>query len=334
MWMAGIATGCLLVRTHKVRLIKTGLCVISDDLGPSDGLSYYWTWHRARQKLKYQVIFVSSPNMDWCPWIRSIDEPVFLRADGTFGWDDPISWPQFYDADTPHLPCIPVSDPNPHSLVQLFRRGLSRDQVTFTDEWEDSHRVGALSDDMAHELELRVKRFLEETRDFFSSTRKPHFRLRYLLKRFETAITEITKVRDTLPRLRIAFGLPSRYYLEAQGYINYHQEHLESRTKPNVNCNLVGVLAEDERVCGMYHQMGVPVWYVRDCTNVSVVRDKFVKATEPRIYQSRPLWPPDGFRDDGIVRGEPALFQEQTTTGNLSKVVDSWAKLKLEEGFR
>ena len=96
-----------------------------------------------------------------------------------------------------------------------------------TDKWEDSYRVGALSDDMAHELELHVKRFLEETRDFFSSTRKPHFRLRYLLKCFETAITEITKVRDTLPRLHITFGLPSRCYLEAQGYINYHQEHLE-----------------------------------------------------------------------------------------------------------
>jgi len=269
--------------------------------------------------------------MDWCPWIRSIDDPVFFRADGTFGSDDPISWPQLYDSTTPHLPCIPATDPDPHSLVQTFRHGLLKGQVTFTDEWDDNHRVGALSDDTSHELELRVKRFVEDTRDFFSSTKKAHLRLRYLIACLESTVTQILKLKDTLPRLRIMFGLVSRYYLEARGYIYYHQKPPLS---PTVNHNLIGALVEDEAVCTVYHQMGVPVWYIRRQADISVVSDKFVRYTEPRIYQARPPWLLECFRDDGIVRGEAAILLEQTTTGNLLKVIDSWVKLKLEDGFR
>ena len=275
--------------------------------------------------------------MDWCPWIRSIDAPVLLRADGTFGCDDPVSWPQLYHPDAPHLPCIPVSDTSPNSPVQMIRRGLRKQQVAFTDEWDDNHRVGTVSEDLMRKLDSHIEHFLKDTQNFFSATKKPHFRLKYLTRSLETAIDRISKLKDTLPQLRIMFGLVSRFYLEAQGYIYYHQKYrpmLESQTEPTINPNLVGVLVEDERVCGEYHRMGIPVWYIRKREDISVVKDKFVKYSEPRIYQSRPLWPLDCFRDDGVVRGEPVILQEQTETSNFLKVVDSWVKPRLEAGFR
>ena len=80
--------------------------------------------------------------------------------------------------------------------------------------------------------------------------------------------------------------------------------------------------------------MGVPVWFLRKPTQVSTTANKFLKSSEPCIYQSRPLWPPGCFRDDGSVREESAILQEQTDTGNLLKVIDSWVKLKLEDDFR
>ena len=88
--------------------------------------------------------------------------PVYLQADGTFGWDDPISWPQPYHADAPHLACVPISDSTPGSGVQMFQRGLRKDQVTFMDDWIEKLRVGKLSEDLVQELRLVVKRFLED----------------------------------------------------------------------------------------------------------------------------------------------------------------------------
>jgi len=83
-----------------------------------------------------------------------------------------------------------------------------------------------------------------------------------------------------------------------------------------------------------YQQMGVPVWWIRKLVDVSVARDKFVKLSEPRIYQSRPLWPLDCFRDDGIVRGEAVVFWEQADMRKFVKDVDLWVKSKLENSFR
>ena len=80
--------------------------------------------------------------------------------------------------------------------------------------------------------------------------------------------------------------------------------------------------------------MGIPVWFLRKLTQVSMTTNKFLKSSEPRIYQSRPLWPPGCFRDDGSVREEAVVLEEQTDTGNLLKVIDSWVKLRLEDGFR
>ena len=275
--------------------------------------------------------------MVWCPWLNSPDAPIFLRADGTFGRNDPISWPQLYHPDAPHLACIPVSDPNPYSLVYMFRCGLRKDNVTFTDDFEDRLRVGTLSEDFAHKLKVYVDSFLKDVQEFFSTVDDPHPRLKHLVQRLKTVVAKVLELRATLPQLRLMFGLASRFYLEAHGYTHYYVKYrpmLDSQVKPTVNSNLVGVWSKDERTCMEYHRMGVPVWFLRKPTQVSTTADKFLKSSEPRIYQSRPLWPPGCFRDDGSVREESAILQEQTDTGNLLKVIDSWVKLKLENDFR
>jgi hypothetical protein len=219
----------------------------------------------------------------------------------------------------------------------MFRRGLRKEQVTLTDDWIENLRVGKLSEGLVQELRQVVERFLEDVRGFLSSTDGPHPRLEYLAKRLEIAAENVAALQDTPPQLRLAFGLASRFYFEGIGYIRYHQEHrptLKLQAKKVVNPSLVGVWVGDEQACEEYHRMGIPVWYLREVAQAAESKDRFIKSTEPRLYQSRPLWPSDCFRDDGIVRSEPEILKEQTDTSNFLKAVDSWVESKLSAGSR
>ena len=56
----------------------------------------------------------------------------------------------------------------------------------------------------------------------------------------EIAANRLTASLVPLPELRIAFGLLSRFYLEAYGYVQYHTHYLPrvaSTTRPTVDLN-------------------------------------------------------------------------------------------------
>jgi len=145
-----------------------------EDLSSSDGFRYYISDRRTGNGLgMYDTVFVSSPNADWCPWLPSPDGLVFLPADGTFGWDDFITWPQQYHDDAPHLACIPRSSHCRNSLVHTFRRSLRKDHVTFTDKQDDGLRVAMLSNDFNRNLESGIVRFLEDIQEIFSTQKIP-----------------------------------------------------------------------------------------------------------------------------------------------------------------
>lgn len=304
------------------------------DLSHADGLAYYRTYHRpltTPETGEYTLLIASSPNSNWCPWPKSPGSPAHVRYDGTLGPDDPISWPQQYAADFPHLPCIPISDPSSDSLVHTFRRGLRKDQVSLTDEWEDNLRVAVISRELVLKLDSGLDLLLKDVERFPPGS---HPRLEYLIEQLRIAVSSLSTLKQTLLQLRLMFGIASRLYLEARGYVDYHLKYrplLESDGEPTVNDHLVGVWVSDEATCKKYHRMGVPVWSLRSCL---VGTEKFVKYCEPRIYRSRPMWPQDRFRDDGIVREEVAIVNEQTDTRSLLRAVDSWARSKLESDFR
>ena len=228
---------------------------------------------------------VSSPNTDWCPWFKSGGQPVCLRADGTFGWDDPVSWSQPYHSDAPHLACIPVSNSSSDSLLYLFRCVLRKDQVTFTDSWNDRDWIGRVSERLAQGLKVRANHFLKDVQALTSSTDEAHTRLNFLTKSLETSIAQISQLQDTLHRLRIPFGLISRYCLEARGYIEYHVKYpptIRPQGKRTVNSNLVGVWTESKGVCAEYFHIGIPMWYLHKYTQASVTEDKFIKRSNTR----------------------------------------------------
>ena len=75
--------------------------------------------------------------------------------------------------------------------------------------------------------------------------------------------------------------------------------------------------------------MRIPVWYVWAQDQVSEDTQASVEHVLPWIYQLRPMWPSDCFRDDGISREELAVHKGQMDMLKFLKVVDEWLKLKL-----
>ena len=320
-----------------VRTLSTPHCVFANSilecLSAADGWRFYVTHHRSSDRQQYKNLLISSPNADWMPWLRSSDAPVYLRADGTFGEDDPICWPQKHHPNAPHLPFIPLTDPGAHSLIHTFRSGLRKDHVTFADDLDDGLRVCTLSEDFIRGLRRQVEHFIKDVQEFLSNQEKPHLRLEGLSQFLEITLAKMSRLRDTLPQLRLTFGLASRFYLEARGYLKYHAV-LKATGKTTVDPNLVGVWVEDAHVCAEYHRMGVPVWYIREPYQLPTTADKFVRSCEPRSYALRPLWPPGCFRDDGYVNNCTALLEDQTKIGNRLKVIDAWAESRVKVGFR
>jgi len=332
--MDGIAMRRIYLLVRTLSIIH---CVfansILEHLSAVDGWRFYVTDHRSSDRPGYETLLISTPNANWSPWLRSSDAPVYLRADGTFGEDDPICWPQKHHPGAPHLPCIPLTDPRPHSLVHTFRSGLRKEQVTFSDDLDDGLRVGTLSEHFTRGLKRQVEHFTKDVQEFLSRQANPHPRLERLSRSLETTISKISRLQDTLPQLRLTFGLASRFYLEAQGYLKYHTI-LKATGKTTVDLNLVGVWVEDAHVCAEYHRMGVPVWYIRKPYQPPETSDKFVKFCEPRSYALRPLWPPGCFRDDGYANNYPTLLEDQTNIGNRLRVFDAWAESRMNIGFR
>jgi hypothetical protein len=208
--------------------------------------------------------------------------------------------------------------------------------VTETDDWDGDHRVYRLSDEMVRELESRMSSFVSEARKPPLARKMSHPRLTYLLQTLKRAMPGILKKADTIFRLRIAFGLLSRLYLETRGYVDYHTKHQplhRSGAKQDIKHGLVGVLTEEKKVCKKFLEMGIPVWYVRRRSQVSWDMRTFVERTNPRIYQSRPFWPLDCFRDDGVLREESVVHEGRMDMAEFVGVVNDWMKEKLERLF-
>ena len=301
----------------------------------TDIVSYYSEYNRIYGATrKYRRFFMSSPNANWCPGIGTLKCPVSVRYDGTFGWDDPVCWPQNHDADAPHLPCIPVFDPDPRSPVYLFRRGLTKDQVDLTELLEDNLRTGRIRGDLILELELAISRMTNRARTFISTDGKHHPRLDSLTKSLRLAVDRISTSVAPLRELRMGFGLAARFYLECEGYFDYYTKYLPRLTvtdRPTVDNNVIGVLTTDEGVCTEYLRMGVPVWLIRCSPPFPRIPDQDNRHAQRRIYQQRPRLPGDCFRDDGYVRG-PSVFPEpQSDTKVLMRAIDSWARERLED---
>lgn len=174
-----------------------------------DGLSYYETENRAWNKLKYKRAVISSPNVNWCPSLRSLDHSIVLRADRTFRAHNPTSWPQFFHPDLPYLPCIPASNSHPKSSIHLLCHGLSKEQVVFMDLWDDGLCTCSLSEDLSHDLKFAMDALVLYVESFDSTTSHPHHRLHWLMQLVQIAANRLTVSLVLLPKLHI---LPLAYF--------------------------------------------------------------------------------------------------------------------------
>lgn len=305
---------------------------LQDEVWDLGVVSWYEMYHRGRDVREYKKFLIFSPNAGWCPDIRTFNSPVCLRTDGTFGFDDPVCWPQYHNPDAPHFPCIASADPDPKSPVYLFRRGLLKEQVKLTNSFEDGLHVGVLSDDLIGNLNSAVSKMTERATAFLSAVDQPHPRLQWLVTSLTATAKKLSACLAPVPELRIAFGLVSRFFFECHGYIEYHTNYLPrlaSTDVPAVEANAIGVWVRSAAAATHYRRMGIPVWLVFDARLVRFPLEKVVKAV---VYQKRIRCPGDSYRDDGYISGQVPLFlKREGNPSVLLKAIDSWASKKLEE---
>jgi hypothetical protein len=194
-------------------------------------------------------------------------------------------------------------------------------------------RIATLSTGVRHDLETAVSSMANQTRIFLSTSSQPHPRLESLVESLGVSADKLSRCEGPLHELRLHFGLASRFYLEAHGYINYwttYLPRLASAGRPTVDKNLIGVLTKDEGVCTDYLRMGVPVWLLRHGSALPRISDHEDKSSQPRIYQDRVLCPKNAFSDIGIVQTcLPLLYTRPINTAALLEKIDAWAEKKL-----
>lgn len=275
--------------------------------------------------------------MDWCPSLRPLNYPVFLRADGTFGMDDPVCWARFYDPGAPHLPCIPLFNLNPQSPTHIFHRGLYKEHVNFTDFWLDGLRVATPSDNLTRDLKSAISHMDKRAASFLSTTDEPHPRLKSLIHSLKVSGNKLMGSEAPLRELRIIFGLTSRFYLESQGYIDYHIKYLPRLTStghPTVDTGVIGVWTMDEATATRYLKMGIPVWLLRYSSLVPHSPDHIGRHVNPKTYSERIQHTGGRFWDTTRAAGCPDVFPErQIDTSVLTKELDSWVAKGLMEGL-
>ena len=183
---------------------------------------------------------------------------------------------------------------------------------------------------MARDLRSAVSQTIKQAESFLSTTEELHPRLKILTRSLETSAKKLLSSEAPLRKLRLIFGLASRFCLESLGYIDYYATR--STSHPTVDTRVVGVWTTDEAVGTHYMKRGVPVWLLRHSSLVPHSPDHNTKYVQPRGYCHRARLPEDCFRDDGPAAGHPVLFQErQNDTGALLGEIDSWVERKLEE---
>ena len=268
---------------------------------------------------RLRTFSISSPNMQWIPWVKPSNAEVFLRGDGTLGEDDPIQWPKLFDLDFPHLACIPLRDRNPLSVVSLSRDGYHEGNVQPVGAWDrDGATLMRLDPSFADIVSAAVSKLLERA-DMFITRHPPdtHPRLRELTRLACLAMTHTVHRSETFLNLHFLFGLTGRFVLEICGYLDYYLNYLprmHQGMEPLVG-DIVGVLVDVRSNWMACIAMGIPVWCL--WTSTTVAKDFHGRYVDPTSYISRMRFS-NSVQDDGCFRSfQPLGFLHSMRMSSL-----------------
>lgn len=188
---------------------------------------------------------------------------VCIRADGRFGLEDPVQWPQFVDPDGRWLAAIlrRPSDPN-HRLQPIWMGVTLQD---FVPSGSLIRQLGKLSQKRQDELLPLVRemgtmaRSVQKANPERSGTLLPS-----ICSQMEDAFDRLnlpSSYRDIVQQVRLV----QRYWLYSQEIITWFGDLclLMPGNRHPLRPDLMGVFSSDPADVNRLYLMGVPIWYLR-----------------------------------------------------------------------
>jgi hypothetical protein len=225
-------------------------------------------------------LIITSPNIDWIPWINITHAVIYARQDGYYCDQDWTCWPQIVTDDfiwrcvCPRKDAIPESDPR----RALWRVPTFSDFVPTQDSIVVKPALGKLASaciatfvTLRDTLSERVKKFETD-----------HSKFTYLPACFNTVCALTSRLcfhEHTFRELVLLAAEYCRLYLECIAFMDWftvwHPRTLpRASTSPAaVETSVMGAWTTDLVTVQQLHFAGIPVWYFqseRDACDISV----------------------------------------------------------------
>lgn len=228
-----------------------------------DGLTYFWygNWFLPDNPEGWRIL--TTPNATWIPHPYFLHRDVHLRQDGFLGHEDPVLWPQLYNAALPHLACISLKHSTDADAL-FFRERIDVEFIDVATAFPRRCELSAPAQARCRGVWSRLKH--EYTKFVRERGGDRHKRLNVITSQFEIGVGSILRFRGMYLDLGFRFAILCRLYLEIEAYYRHHElseaHEFSMDTRP-VDASLVGTITTDETVCYRFHRMGVPVWLNR-----------------------------------------------------------------------
>ncbi|KAI0692377.1 hypothetical protein BC835DRAFT_1416575 [Cytidiella melzeri] len=211
---------------------------------------------------------ITSPNMSYVPVPCWGQVSVSMKADGRFGMEDPLLWPQIYDASPSCrlLSCMPRFT-HPHHSKDVWDT-LTQDDMQIASSnipgmfIMTPARLATLRKhlaDLHHDLEERDK------------TNPPNSHLRWLYMHTAASL-ECLSIASSSRDLIRQFANLERYYCMVVACMTHERlfSNLDSTAPPRiVRPDLMGCFTTSPLVAAHMYTAGVPVWYMRLADSLS-----------------------------------------------------------------
>jgi hypothetical protein len=221
--------------------------------------------------------FVTTPNQTFIPEPPVGDRKVFMRADSLYADDDPIRWPQPYNAFSCHHGAIPRPKSLSAHLIIWWEPGR-QDFILLESPTSPIRGLGKLSDSKLGELKSSVSILLSRVQAFMSNRSKSRVppTLGPMVKMIEHGLVRLGSVWTNFRQMAFGVRDVQRCWLDLMAMLDYMEVYkprmdsasLAVGSPPAEVANTVGVFTNDIRVAQDFFHAGLPFWLIRPASDL------------------------------------------------------------------
>jgi hypothetical protein len=258
---------------------------------------------------------MTSPNANWLPLPPKPHRKLQLRADGMFGLDDPINWPQPCVRSYEYIACIRFKD---HPSIEFWRRGFGKEDVVELSNHPGYYKIGSYFTKILQSNHSDVHSLVHV---FFNAlSAMTHGHLRFLAGQFNDAYLLLLKSLEPLPSLTYHLAQVARFAIEIQAYMDYYTIYLprlSNHDNHEVDSSLMGCFTLTSDLTQEFYKMGIPVWTIRPKDSPYVYNVKL-------LYAENIIRPTEFSNEPAI--GHSIIYDGDSWAGKYLSYLHDWSR--------